>query len=139
MIHWIYYGDYTIALRDWIESHNKKGSKMHKDFFPVQEELRTHLELNRLADYYDIVGLHRFSLSEIRSMLEFRWNAESMAQVLLEISDLVNDPMVYGIFVNKAASNLKAVVRAISKRTGAYLPQIFMKDVLNKHFEVRRS
>ncbi|KAI5303749.1 hypothetical protein KEM56_007225, partial [Ascosphaera pollenicola] len=138
MIHWIYYGDYTAVLQEWMNVYDEQNPSLKSSKSVDQETMHAHLELNRLADYYDIYGLTSESRKNIKSFLASHWSACSMTPILLESDDLIADSQVYSFFVSATAAHLKDVVQEVAQKTDAHLPQGFMKDVLNKYFHASK-
>ncbi|KAI5303752.1 hypothetical protein KEM56_007228 [Ascosphaera pollenicola] len=138
MIHWIYYGTYDSILQDCLEIDNN----IRKDPDAVQshknrDRLLAYLELNRLADYYDIYRLKDKTREDIFTFLGRKWSTTMFyaKDILMQVDEYVTDEKIYAYFVKRTAAHLKSHIWALSNTDGS-LPPKFLRDVLNVHFGV---
>ncbi|KAI5303750.1 hypothetical protein KEM56_007226 [Ascosphaera pollenicola] len=147
MVHWMYYGQYETALKQWSDTYEDQVAYKDQAFEALAEDhditgdykkLGAHLEVNRIASFYNISGLTKSSRKNIEAILESPCNNSLFASILARLDRLVTDKEVYDMFVKRAGKSLREVVATQEFQLVDFSCD-FLKDIMKEHLKTESN
>lgn len=144
MVKWIYYGEYATGLEEWSDNYEDQVPYRDPEFEALSAEhnfkgeyqnLGAHLEVSRIADYYNIIGLQQDARKSIESILSSPCETALFASLLARLDRLVTEKLVYDMFVKYTGKFLREIVATPEFQLVNFSCD-FLKDVMNEYLKI---